>query len=253
MCDKIDGSEEFVHSEVASLSVVISITAGCGGQGCSAFASLLTRALASLGRTVALVDAKGGAGALDSMTGTKSTSVFNLGDVITGRCELSDAVCEPFDGAVFLPAAKWSDDAPLFSLGSVLVRFESCDYIIIDMPRAQSESANKLLSCSDIVILCCKPSRYELRHTAVIRRRLQKIGADTRLVLNMVESESMEVPDLDFCIDEAGTRLIGVLPLDRTLSASFAKGECIAKGDAFDAVLRIARRIEGEKTEIPKM
>lgn len=235
------------------MSVVICITAGCGGQGCSAFASLLTGALTSMGRTVALVDAKGGAGALDYMTGAKTTSVYNLGDVLSERCELADAVCKPFDGAVFLPAAKNADDAPLSLLGSVLARFESCDYILIDMPRAESESADRLLSCADMVVLCCKPSQGELRHTSVIRRRMQKIGVNTRLVLTMVDSEDMEVPDLDFCIDKAKARLLGVVPKDKALASSLAEGETPKSGAAFEAVCRIARRIEGQKAEIPKM
>lgn len=249
----IYGSEESVLSEVASLSVVICVTAGCGGQGCSAFAALLSRAVSSAGKTVALVDAKGGAGALDYITGAKATSVYNVGDVLTGRCELSDAVCRPFEGVVLLPAAKNADDAPLSQLGAVLARFEGYDYIIIDMPRAESESADRLFSCADMVVLCSRPEQGELRNTSVIRRRMQKIGVDTRLVLTMVDSENLEVPDLDFCIDKAKARLLGVIPRDKGLSVSFAEGEMPKNGAAYEAALRIARRIEGERVEIPKM
>ncbi len=235
------------------MSVVICVTAGCGGQGSSAFASLLTYALSTMGRSVALVDAKGGAGALDSMTGTRETSVFNAGDVLAQRCELSDAVCSLFENVVFLPAAKNADDAPLAKLGSILAEFEVYDYIIIDMPKAESESADKLFSCSDMVVLCSKPAVRELRCTWNIRRRMQKLGVDARLVLCQVESECLEVPDLDFCIDEAKTRLLGVIPKDKALSAAIAGGELPKIGSACEAVLRIARRLEGKREEIPKM
>lgn len=235
------------------MSVVICITAGCGGQGCSAFASLLGYSLTSMGRTAALVDAKGGAGALDYMTGAKTTAVYNLGDVLTDRCELADAVCKPFEGAVLLPAAKNADDAPLGMLGEVLARFENYDYIIIDMPRAESESADRLLSCADTVVLCSKASQGELRNTSVIRRRMQKIGVDTRLVLTMIDSDNMEVSDLDSCIDKAKARLLGVIPKDKILSDALAEGEMPKNGAALEAALRIARRIEGERVEIPKM
>lgn len=235
------------------MSVVICITAGCGGQGSSAFAASLARALSSMGRTVAVVDAKGGAGALDSMLGTKETAVFNIGDVLMGRCELSDAVSRPFANAVFLAAAKNADEAPLGALNPILAKLEKYDYILIDMPRAESDSANYLFSCADMVILCSKPAERELRCTYDIRRRMQKLGVDTRLVLTMVDSDDLEVPDIDYCIDTAKARLMGVIPEDKEYAAALARGVPPKSGKACEAVMRIARRVEGEKTEIPKM
>lgn len=235
------------------MSVVICITAGCGGQGSSAFTASLARALSSMDRSVAVVDAKSGAGALDSMLGTKETAVFNIGDVLSGRCELSDAVSRPFANAVFLAAAKNADEAPLSALNPILAKLEKYDYILIDMPRAESDSANYLFSCADTVVLCSKPAERELKCTYDIRRRMQRIGVDTRLVLTLVEADSLEVPDLDYCIDTAKARLLGVIPRDRDYAAALARGAVAKSGEAHDAVMRIARRIEGEKAEIPKM
>lgn len=235
------------------MSVVICITAGCGGQGSSAFAASLVRALASMGRTVIAVDAKSGAGALDSMLGTKETAVFNIGDILKNRCELSDAACRPFDNAVFFAAAKNADEAPLEALTPILAKLESCDYLIIDMPRACSDSANKLFSCADMVILCSKASERELKCTYDIRRRMHKIGVDTRLVLTMVDSDALEVSDLDYCIDTAKARLLGVIPKDKEYVSMLTQGAPPKNGAAYQAVMRIAQRLEGKKEEIPKM
>lgn len=235
------------------MSVVICITSGCGGQGCSAFAASLTRVFAAMGHKAALVDAKSGAGALDSMLGTKATAVYNLGDVLTDRCELSDAVCRPFEDAVFFPAAKNADDAPLLNLAEVLDHLDKFDYTIIDMPRAESKSADILFSCSDMVILCGRPEDRELQYTYSIRRRMQRIGVDTRLVLDLVDSDALEVPNLDYCIDQSRTRLLGVIPRDRAFAQAMAKGEDPEGSGAYEAVKRIARRIAGERLEIPKL
>ncbi len=233
------------------MSVVICVTAGCGGQGCSAFAALLTRALASMGKTTALVDAKSGAGALHSMLGTMESSVFNIGDVLQNRCDLSDAVCRPFENAVFLPAAKNADEAPLEALEPILSKLEKYDYMIIDMPRAESRGADRLFSCADMVILCSKPTERELRCTYDIRRRMQRAKVETRLVLTMVDGDELSVPHLDCCIDTAKARLLGVIPKDKAYSALF--GSLPESGAAYDAAVRTARRIEGRKEEIPKL
>lgn len=234
------------------MSVVICVTAGCGGQGCSSFAALLALAFSSMGRTAALVDAKGGAGALDTMIGTKETSVFNAGDVLQGRCELSDAVCRPTENIVFLAAARNADEAPLEALEPILEKLEKYDYMIIDMPRAESKSADRLFSCADMVILCSKASYREVRCTYDIRRRMQRAGVDTRLVLTSVDSEALLVPHLDYCIDTAKARLLGVIPSDRAYITEDTDS-VPRSGAAYDAVRRIARRIMGERTEIPKM
>lgn len=235
------------------MSVVICIAAGCGGQGCSSFAVSLTQALSSMGRSTALVDAKSGAGNLDSMTGTRETAVFNIGDVLQERCELSDAVCEPFDNTVFLAAAKNADEAPLEALEPILSTLEKYDYMIIDMPGAESKSADALFSCADMVILCSRASERELRCTCDMRRRMQKLGVETRLAVTLLDSDDMEVSHVDYCIDTAKARLLGVIPKDRAYARAMAEGTPADSGAAYEAVCRIARRITGEKTEIPKL
>lgn len=247
--DKIYGSEESVLDEVTPLSVVICITAGCGGQGSTSLAASLTCALASMGHTVAAVDAKSGEGALDAMFGTKETAVFNIGDVLMNRCELSDAVCRPMENVVFLAAAKKAEEAPLEALDPILSKLEKYDYMIIDMPGAESESANRLLSCADTVILCCTPSLREMGRAGAMRRRMQRLKVDTRLVITLLDSDSMEVPDLDRCIDTVKARLLGVVPKDSSISGDALPME----GAAFEGAKRIALRIRGEKAEIPKM
>ncbi len=235
------------------MSVVICITAGCGGQGCSALTASLAKAFSAMGRTVAVVDANSGAGALDSMLGTRETAVFNMGDVLTGRCELSDAAIRPFAGTVLFSAARNADDAPLSELLPLFARFERYDYVLVDMPVAESDSANRIFSCADTVILCSKPAMRELECTYSARRRLQKIGTNARLVLTFVDSDDLEFADLDCCIDAAKVRLLGVVPEDREYAASLAKGIPPKSGAAYEAIVRIARRYEGEKSEIPKM
>ncbi len=235
------------------MSVVICIAAGCGGQGCSSFAVSLTQALSSMGRSVALVDAKSGAGTLDSMIGARETAVFNIGDVLQERCELSDAVCAPFENTVFLAAAKNADEAPVEALEPILSTLEKYDYMIIDMPRAESRSADALFSCADMAVLCSRASARELRCTYDIRRRLQKLGVETRLAVTLLDSDDMEIPNLDVCIDTAKARLLGVIPKDRAFARSITEGTPADSGDAYEAVCRIARRIEGKKEEIPKL
>ena len=76
------------------------ITSGKGGVGKSTLAVGLGRALALRGRRVLLVDCDAGLRSLDRMTGVEENLVFDISDVVFGRCSPAEAIypCAGSDG-----------------------------------------------------------------------------------------------------------------------------------------------------------
>ena len=65
---------------------IITVTSGKGGVGKSSLSTGLSRAFVSLGQTVLLIELDVGLRGVDVMLGLTDRVVYDLGDVLTGRC-----------------------------------------------------------------------------------------------------------------------------------------------------------------------
>ena len=74
------------------MSTITCILSGKDGVGKSTVAALIGEQLALLGRSVLLVEFEEGLRCLDQYVGANQSKVFDLDDVLNGRCELDDAI-----------------------------------------------------------------------------------------------------------------------------------------------------------------
>ena len=106
-------------------------------------------------------------------------------------------------------------------------------------------------------IVVVTPDDIALRDAAEVRRRLEAHGIQNQsMIINrflptLVISGVM--PNVDQMIDQAGIRLLGVVPEDGVVSLSAAKGIPPAKGRAKMAFQRIASRIDGEPVPLANL
>src|SRR5271165_5799098 len=86
----------------------IVITSGKGGVGKTTTTANVGTALAKRGKRVVLVDADIGLRNLDLVLGLEKRIVFDLVEVIEGRCQLRQALIKDkrFDSLFILPAAR---------------------------------------------------------------------------------------------------------------------------------------------------
>ena len=75
----------------------IVITSGKGGVGKSTIVSLLGYAMASLGKMVLLVDMDFGLNNLDVVMGVENKIVYDIIDVLEGKCLARQAIIQDFD------------------------------------------------------------------------------------------------------------------------------------------------------------
>lgn len=242
------------------MGAVTVITSGKGGVGKSTTAVGLGRSLAKKGRRVLLVDCDAGLRTLDRMTGIEEGLVYDIADVVSGRCAPIEAIypCSNFSGLFVMPAPVRGEDmvraGVMKRLVPLLKRYY--DHVLLDSPAGVGRGFEAAACSADRALVVCNPDPVCVRSTAAIHGLLNQLGIKKqRLAINRFNSDLFEkisvMGDLDRVIDEAGIRLLGVVPEDVSLAAAILRGEEAPKGsEGMLSLQRLAGRLEGERIPI---
>ena len=240
---------------------VIVITSGKGGVGKTTTTANIGAALADKGHKVLLIDTDIGLRNLDVVMGLENRIVYDLIDVIEGRCRISQALIKDkrCQNLVLLPAAQIRDknDVNTDQMQDLIFSLkESFDYILIDCPAGIEQGFKNAIVAADEAIVVTTPEVSATRDADRIIGLLEAAGIkNPRLVINrlrmdMVKDKNMlSVEDI---LDILAIKLLGVVPDDENVVISTNKGEpLVYKGDslAAKAFKNIASRIEG--VEVP--
>ena len=240
---------------------VIVITSGKGGVGKTTTTANIGAALADKGHKVLLIDTDIGLRNLDVVMGLENRIVYDLIDVIEGRCRISQALIKDkrCQNLVLLPAAQIRDknDVNAEQMKELIFSLkESFDYILIDCPAGIEQGFKNAIAAADEAIVVTTPEVSATRDADRIIGLLEAAGIkNPRLVINrlridMVKDKNMlSVEDI---LDILAVKLLGVVPDDENVVISTNKGEpLVYKGDslAAKAFKNIASRIEG--VEVP--
>ena len=240
---------------------VIVITSGKGGVGKTTTTANIGAALADKGHKVLLIDTDIGLRNLDVVMGLENRIVYDLIDVIEGRCRVSQALIKDkrCPNLVLLPAAQIRDknDVNTDQMKELIFSLkESFDYILIDCPAGIEQGFKNAIAAADEAIVVTTPEVSATRDADRIIGLLEAAGIKSprivvnRLRIDMVKEKNMlSVEDI---LDILGIKLLGVVPDDETVVISTNKGEpLVYKGDslAAKAFKNIASRIEG--VEVP--
>lgn len=242
------------------MGIATVITSGKGGVGKSTMAVGLGRALAQRGRRVLLVDCDAGLRSLDRMTGTEENLVFDMADVVFARCAPAEAIypCGGAEGLFLLPAPSLGENmirpGVMKKLVPLLKRY--FDHVLLDSPAGVGGGFRSAASGADRALVVCNPDPVCVRSAGVARELLQKLEIpEIRLIINRFNGElfreTQVYSDLDSVIDEAGIRLMGVIPEDLALVAAFLQGKSAREDSSgMKALCRVAGRLEGENIPI---
>ena len=235
---------------------VIVITSGKGGVGKTTTTANIGAALADKGHKVLLIDTDIGLRNLDVVMGLENRIVYDLIDVIEGRCRVSQALIKDkrCPNLVLLPAAQIRDknDVNTDQMKELIFSLkESFDYILIDCPAGIEQGFKNAIAAADEAIVVTTPEVSATRDADRIIGLLEAAGIKSprivvnRLRIDMVKEKNMlSVEDI---LD-----ILEVVPDDENVVISTNKGEpLVYKGDslAAKAFKNIASRIEG--VEVP--
>lgn len=220
-------------------------------------------ALSLLKNRVLLIDTDAGLRALDIMLGISDRVVYDLADILSGRCEPAKAIVKtPWGRLSLLPAPVVEDECDSAeALSELCKQLRQCfDFIFLDSPAGMGKWARAAAAAADQAILVVTPDPVCIRDAdRMAGHVLSRHVDDIRLVINRVQPNILRKKldgGLDVIIDAASVQLIGIVPEDRQISLAAYDGKPVVqtlhtRGGAAEAYCNIARRLCGE--DVPLM
>jgi len=238
----------------AKKAQVAAIASGKGGVGKSTLAVGLGTAAALAGKQVLIVEFDAGLRGVDIMLGLTGI-VYDLGDLLEGRCNISSAIMEsPAVPGLFVIAAPSSltgsmelEDIRLL-IGGLRYHF---DLILMDMPAGLGLSIRATCAAADIALIVATPDPVCIRDGGKVAQSFAESQFDNhRLIINRVNRNLLKrqiIQDLDEVIDGVGSQLIGVVPEDHEIQLASAAGRPAGqKSDMRKVCAAIVKRMTGE-------
>ena len=241
---------------------VIVITSGKGGVGKTTTTANLGSALAMRGKKVVLLDTDIGLRNLDVVMGLENRIVYDIVDVIEGKCKLRQALIKDkrFTDLFLLPAAQTRDKDAINE--DEMIRLtqrlkEEFDYIFVDCPAGIEQGFKNAIAGADRAIVVTNAEISSIRDADRIIGLLESSNIrNPELIINRIRPEMVkrgEMMDVEDILDLLSIDLIGVVPEDENIITQTNKGEpAVAnkKAASGKAYIEIARRILGENVEI---
>lgn len=212
---------------------VIAITSGKGGAGKSTFAVNIAAALAARGHETIVVDMNTGVRNLDIYMGLENKVLFDLGDVLTGLCDIDKAVIRD-DRFVHLallssPQYKVINGVSADHVKVIVKRLrKDFEYVIIDCPGGLDASFVNAASAADTALLIVTQDYVSIRNSDVVARRLENLGIKNRFIgINMYDVDMTDdgvLPDINQITRSFSLPLAGTIPVSPEIHAANNSG-----------------------------
>ena len=197
----------------------IVVTSGKGGVGKTTVTATLGRKLADAGMRVVLVDADVGLNNLDVAIGVESRVVYDVGDVLSGRCRLFQALVPDRESSLrVLPSSGNGESISAQAFRGVVDALTDADIVLIDCPAGIENGFHRAVSAATEAIVVTTPSASAIRDADKVLSllsgyRLDDVGlVVNRLRPDMVaRGEMMSAADISRLLH---TPAIGVIPED---------------------------------------
>jgi septum site-determining protein MinD len=245
----------------------IVITSGKGGVGKTTTSANLGTSLALQGKRVCLVDTDIGLRNLDVVMGLENRIIYDLVDVIQGRCKIHQALVKDkrFEDLLYLlPAAQTLDKTSVTpeQMKELITGLkQDYDYVVIDCPAGIEHGYKNAIAGADKAIVVTTPEISAVRDADRIIGLLEKeenIEAP-KLVINRIRNHLMkngDMLDVDEVTAHLSIDLLGIVADDDEVIKASNHGEPIAlnpNSKASIAYRNIARRILGESIPLQSL
>ncbi|MDY6877708.1 MAG: septum site-determining protein MinD [Chloroflexota bacterium] len=238
---------------------VITVTSGKGGVGKTTIVANLGVALAMQGQRVVVIDADVGLRNLDVMVGLENRIVYDLVDVIEGRCRLRQALVRDkrLSTLLLLPAAQTRDKSAVQPDDMVRV-CESLkgqhDFILIDSPAGIEQGFRYAIAPADEILIATNPEVPAVRDADRVVGLIEaEEKGPARLVINRIKPDMVrrgEMLDVADVVELLAIDLVGIVPEDKAILIAANRGRPLAFSNdnslARRAFHNIARRLQGE-------
>jgi len=235
----------------------IVVTSGKGGVGKTTTTANVGAALARRGHRVTLVDADIGLRNLDLVLGVEKRIVFDLVEVVEGRCQLRQALIRDkrIEGLSVLPAAQTRDKEAVTEEQMARIAVELgdlSDYVLIDSPAGIEHGFRNAIASASEAIVVTTPEVSSIRDADRVIGKLIARELPVRLIINRIRPEMVrtgEMMSVDDVCEILSSELLGTVPDDEEIIDTTNRGEpvVLTEGSRLASIYdKIARRLEGD-------
>ncbi|MCD4673317.1 MAG: septum site-determining protein MinD [Anaerolineaceae bacterium] len=242
-------------------ATIVTITSGKGGVGKTTTTANVAIALAELGEKVVCIDGDIGLRNLDIVMGLENRIVYDLVDVIEGRCRLRQAMIRDkrMSELYLIPAAQTRDKSSVSP--SDMVRLcdqlrDEFDWVLIDSSAGIERGFRNALAPADIVLVVTNPEVSAVRDADRIIGLVEaEEKGPAKLVINRLNPELVKRGDMltaEDVVELLAVELVGIVPEDQSVVVSTNRGQPVvmeAKTKAGQAFRNVALRLQGQ--EVP--
>ena len=262
--DDSQAQDATLHKEgAANVGEAIVITSGKGGVGKTTTTANLGTALALQGKKVCLVDTDIGLRNLDVILGLENRIIYDLIDVIEGRCKMHQALVKDkrVDERLYLLPAAQNTDKNAVNPEQMKVIIDELkrefDYILIDCPAGIEQGYRNAVAGADRAIVVTTPEISAVRDADRIIGLLEQEEFEApKLIINRIRKSLMnngDAMDITEVTTHLSIDLLGIIVDSEDVISSSNKGEPIVMNPSNKASLgyrNIARRILGDSVPL---
>jgi septum site-determining protein MinD len=246
-------------------ATVVTITSGKGGVGKTTATANIAVALAGAGQKVVCIDADIGLRNLDVVLGLENRIVYDLVDVVEGRCRLRQAMIRDkrLDELYLIPAAQTRDKSAVSP--SDMIRLaddlrQDFDWILVDSPAGIERGFRNAIAAANRVLVVTNPEVSAVRDAdRIIGMVESEEKGPAQLIINRIKMDMVrrnEMLSVDDVLELLAIDLIGLIPDDDQVITSTNQGVPVAmngKSKAGQAFQEIAHRLLGEEVPFPNL
>ena len=240
---------------------VIVITSGKGGVGKTITTANIGIGLSKLGKRVVVIDTDLGLRNLDVVLGVENRIVYNLVDVIEGKCRLKQALItdQRFPDLFLLPSAQTKDKTSVSpeQMKKMIEEIKSeFDYILLDCPAGIEQGFQNAIAAAEHAIVITTPEVSAIRDADRIIGLLENSGIrNNHLIINRLRIEMVKKGDMmsvDDVTEILAIDLLGVIPDDEHVVIATNQGEPVVGEDSLagQSFVDICKRLTGEDIPI---
>ena len=242
---------------------VITFTSGKGGVGKTTTTANVGVGLSLLDKKVVLVDTDIGLRNLDVVMGLENRILYNLVDVLTGKCRLKQALIRDkrYPNLSMIPSSCSNECKDRLNPKQMTALIDELrqefDYILIDSPAGIDDGFRLATIGADRIIVVTTPQIAAIHDADCVLQLLKRKKAENlNLLVNcfrkqMVrEGNMLDLPDICELLE---TELLGVILEDEEVIISQNRGDSVigTRSMAAGCYQNVARRLAGEEVPIP--
>jgi septum site-determining protein MinD len=241
------------------------LTSGKGGVGKTTATANIGVALAAQGLRTVCLDADIGLRNLDVVMGLENRIVYDLVDVIEGRCKLRQALIKDkrLADLYLLPAAQTRDKTAVSPQDMVRLVDElraEFDWVLIDSPAGIERGFRNAIAPADVVLIVTNPEVSAVRDADRIIGLIEaEEKGPPKLIVNRMKPEMVrrgEMLGTDDILEVLAIELVGIVPEDDSIVVASNQGSPAAldsRSRAGKAFRQIAQRLTGEQVPFDEL